>query len=178
MATVYVNWYGKMLQGEVVENRRTDSLADMVAVRIPLMGCHPVALFTPQHVYTSPEQIAGYSLIVSEKPSKVSSTVQNPSAAWQRIQAFKASHWDEARGHLKVDALDEFYQMWRDAVAEKRCMKVEPVTHICVQETQPIISDTSQIVPDEAAPSQQLLQPITYHKPKKPIVATQLSLFD
>lgn len=178
MATVYVNWYGQTLQGEVVENRRTDSLADMVAVRIPLMGCHPVALFTPRHVYTSPEQIAGYSLIVSEKPSKVSSTVQNPSAAWQRIQDFKASHWDEARGHLKVDALDEFYQMWRDAVAEKRGVKVEPVTHICVQETQPIISDTSQIVPDEAAPLQQQLPPITYHKPKKPIVATQLSLFE
>ena len=178
MATVYVNWYGKTLLGEVVENRRTDSLADMVAVRIPLMGCHPVALFTPQHVYTSPEQIDGDSSKVSEEPSKVSSTVQNPSAAWQRIQAFKASHWDEARGHLKVDALDEFYQMWRDSVAEKRGVKVEPVTHICVQETQPIISDTSQIVPDEAAPSQQLLQPITYHKPKKPIVATQLSLFD
>lgn len=185
MATVYVNWYGQTLQGEVVENRRTDSLADMVAVRIPLMGCHPVALFTPQHVYMSPEQIAGYSSKVYEEPSKVykklskvSSTVRNPSAAWQRIQAFKASHWDEARGHLKVDALDEFYKMWRDAVAEKRGVKVEPVTHICVQETQPIISDTSQMVPDEAAPLQQQLPPITYHKPKKPIVATQLSLFD
>lgn len=185
MATVYVNWYGQTLQGEVVENRRTDSLADMVAVRIPLMGCHPVALFTPQHVYTSPEQIDGNSSKVSEEPSKVSeepskvsSTVHNPSPTWQRIQAFKASHWDEDRGHLKVDALDEFYQMWRDAVAEKRGVKVEPVTHICVQEPKPIISDTSQIVPDEAAPSQQLLQPITYHKPKKPIVATQLSLFE
>lgn len=178
MATVYVNWYGKALRGEVVENRRTDSLADMVAVRIPLMGCHPVALFTPRHVYMSPEQIDGKSSKVYEEPSKVSSTVHNPSPAWQRIQAFKASHWDEARGHLKVDALDEFYQMWRDAVAEKRGVKIEPVTHICVQEPKPIISDTSQIVPDEAAPSQQLLQPITYHKPKKPIVATQLSLFE
>lgn len=48
--TVYVHWYGKLLQGTVVNDH---DLFGMVAVRIPLQGGHPVALFTPAHVYES-----------------------------------------------------------------------------------------------------------------------------
>jgi len=116
MSMVYVNWYGKTLQGEVVENNRTDSLADMVAVRIPLMGCHPVALFTPQNVYTSPEQIAENPPKISsnppkvaDKPQKVFITERKVSPEWQLVQAFKASHWDEAPGPLCVYALGKFF---------------------------------------------------------------------
>ena len=28
------------------------------------------------------------------------------------IDKFKAAHWDNARNHLRIDALDEFYRLW------------------------------------------------------------------
>lgn len=128
MNTVYVRWYGQILQGEVVENRRTDALADMVAVRIPLMGGHPVALFTQGHVYASPELAGSNSEIkpkLSESPRDISKDTPKLSEAWQRLQEFKAANWDDERGHLRVDALEEFYQLWRRSVAEKRGVKIE-----------------------------------------------------
>lgn len=136
---VYVEWYGQVLQGEVVENDCTGRLSDMVAVRIPLMGCHPVALFTQQSVYDSPEQAKGKSS--AKLPEAVrqsgdgakSQTVTPPiapagtpaaddrpvSEAWKRLQQFKASHWDHERNHLLVDALEEFYAIWRASVAAR-----------------------------------------------------------
>jgi len=44
----------------------------------------------------------------------------SPSDAWQAVQEFKQQHWDYEHGHLAIDALDEYYQMWHDAIAAKR----------------------------------------------------------
>jgi hypothetical protein len=54
-----------------------------------------------------------------------------PSDAWQRKEQFKADHWDYERGHLQLEYLDEFYQLWRDAIAAKlgypsQCPTVSP----------------------------------------------------
>lgn len=43
----------------------------------------------------------------------------NASDAWQQVQQFKRDRWDYKRGHLDIDALDEFYQLWHDAIAAK-----------------------------------------------------------
>lgn len=43
--------------------------------------------------------------------------VLNASDAWIRVQQFKREHWDDEHGHLMTDAIDDFYQMWRDAIA-------------------------------------------------------------
>ena len=58
MSTVYVRWYGNVLQGEIVEKREEGLLAGMVAVRIPIQGMHATALFTPGHVYMSAAEAA------------------------------------------------------------------------------------------------------------------------
>lgn len=42
-----------------------------------------------------------------------------PSDAWQQVQQFKQEHWDYEHGHLAIDAIDEFYQLWHDAIAAK-----------------------------------------------------------
>lgn len=49
----------------------------------------------------------------------------NASDAWKRVQQFKQEHWDYEHGHLDTEALEEYYQMWRDAIAAKRGMKAE-----------------------------------------------------
>ena len=44
----------------------------------------------------------------------------NVSDAWQQVQQFKQDHWDYQLGHMDIDALDEYYLLWRDAIAAKR----------------------------------------------------------
>ena len=130
--TVYVHWYGKLLQGTVVND---NDLMGMVAVRIPLMGGHPVALFTPAHVYASAEESqlkpattvpAASPAGKTPRPFPASSTKDSPSTAWQAIQHFKQEHWDAAHNHLRVDALEEFYQLWRAAIAAKNGFTIAP----------------------------------------------------
>ena len=133
-STVYVRWYNSVLQGVVVPNDTPADklLGSMVAVRIPLQGSQAIALFTPAHVYAIPpdqpdaQTTVCCDLVATEPPTPPAPTPK-VSPAWQRIQDFKAAHWDEPHNRLRIDALDEFYQMWRNAVAEKVGYKVEPV---------------------------------------------------
>lgn len=129
--TAYIRWYGSVVQGEVVENQATGSILDgMVAVRIPLMGMHAVALFWPQHVYGTAEaageeqpqrRSAGHDGPARREEATSLAHDSHPGASerWLRVQAYKREHWDEGRNCLKVDALDDFYQMWREGVAAK-----------------------------------------------------------
>ena len=65
---VYVSWYGRTLEGEVVEG----GMLGMTPVRIPLDGHHPVALFWPEHVYESADQAKMGNLpAISQNESKV-----------------------------------------------------------------------------------------------------------
>lgn len=192
--TVFVRWYGNVLEGET---DGTIGLFGMVEVKIPIQGMHAIALFTPQHVYSRQEDVPGNS----PNSPKISRTEQNISPEWQRLQQFKAEHWDQERGHLCIDALDEFYRLWRDGVAkrlgrmqqkntvaamameypstpaealapmrivsDKRMeeLRTELQTAFAPSRTVAIIGSTSQVAPK-------------HKKPSKPIKAIQLSLFD
>lgn len=113
--TVYVRWYGKVLEGELLDG---DYLG-MKQVRIPLDGHYPVALFTPAHVY----QAANHPDLLEFKPRSVKNDVfevkvSTPSdimPGYDRlgIEAFKEAYWDHKRNHLRIDKFDEFYQLWR-----------------------------------------------------------------
>ena len=109
--TVFVPWYGKVLQGIVV---REKDLMGMTAVRIPLQGQHPIALFTPGHIYDT-EEAAG----ISESVPKVATSVPKISenvpkvSELSQLEAFKKANWDTERNHLRTDALDEFYFLWK-----------------------------------------------------------------
>lgn len=124
---VYVSWYGNVLEGEVVDG---EGFMGMTPVRIPLDGHHPVALFFPQHVYSSPEKLTE----ISEDRSKVDESLTKVDNNRSKVDSgvvpltpeeyiaevyvtdlvkrFKESHWDEAHNHIRVDSLDEFYQLW------------------------------------------------------------------
>ena len=70
--TVYVRWYGKVLEGELIEG---ESMG-MKQVRIPLDGHHPIALFTPDHVYDTPDHVAEKSSINCQKSVEISKSQQ------------------------------------------------------------------------------------------------------
>lgn len=142
MSTVYVRWYGNVLEGEVVEG---EGFMGMTPVRIPLDGHHPVALFMPQHVYESEElaKMQSFPVIspntprsfpefpgkteeepreISRTESKVDTDIDHLIDVWRQeknrhatdpVTLFKASHWDEAHNHLRTECLEEFYQLWR-----------------------------------------------------------------
>lgn len=130
MSKVYVKWYGKVLEGELLDG---DYLG-MKQVRIPLDGHHPVALFMPWSVYESAELAASSSpgkspniprsfpelpenfqksAEISEKAPVISKSDVLPADDREMIEAFKRDNWDQEHNHLRIDKLDEFYQLWR-----------------------------------------------------------------
>lgn len=126
--TVYVNWYHNTLEGELL----SELFLGMRQVRITLDGHRVVSLFAPSHVYpTLAEATTALAGSASESPSAVtvpaaapvpvaspagsSSLSGSASESPTSLSAFKSSHWDHDHNHLRVDALDEFYQLWRIA---------------------------------------------------------------
>lgn len=116
--TVFVPWYGKVLQGNVV---RENDMMGMTAVRIPLQGQHPIALFTPGHVYDTADDAENSKSVpkiaksvpeIEENVPKYAESVPKVSET-SMCDAFKESHWDNERNHLRTDSLDEFYFLWK-----------------------------------------------------------------
>lgn len=103
-------------------------------------GCRNVCMFHMRHVYATADEAQQAEddfkrqgcKPAAEAPASVpvpttsdhfrpvpTSTTSNPSEAWQKLQQFKRDHWDAEHNHLRIDALDEFYQLWRYCVAPK-----------------------------------------------------------
>lgn len=177
MNKVYVRWYDNVLEGEVVDSRCTDQLADMVAVRIPIQGVHATALFAPGHVYASEDDASRQAAlparqrqVISEKGRVIEQerqviTAKAPSEAWMSMLQFKQEHWDHERNHLRIDALDEFYRLWCSNIAMR-------------MQTSHSVEAMKMEMP--LTPAEAVLFRGTPQKPKpaKPVTATQLSLFD
>jgi hypothetical protein len=115
---VFVRWYGKVLQGNVVKE---NDMFGMTAVRIPLQGQQPIALFTPGHIYDTAEA-AGITQSVPNLTESVPELTESvpkyaesvPKAAETSMcEAFKKAHWDNEHNHLRTDSLDEFYSLWK-----------------------------------------------------------------
>lgn len=170
MSTVYVRWYGKILEGEVADG---DGFMGMTPVRIPLDGHHPVALFMPQHVYDSPEKLTE----TPESPSKAESDVVSLTPeqyiakvyVTDLVQRFKKSHWDEAHNHLRVDSLEEFYQIWLQTHGGSQSQAEAPAT-LQTHMPKPV---SVKPVPQNGTPSN-----AERSHNKKPAKAVELSLFD
>ena len=195
--SVFVRWYGSILQGDVVENQEKGILSGMVAVRIQVQGMTATALFAPSHVYASAEEIKGNfpiissdSPIISENPREITRNDAKISIGDMNILKFKEENWDHQRNHLRIDALDQFYEMWKASCAPIfKPLKVEgnpeelaeafknydgviyntdaPVVTLPPDKPQPIVSDKRM-----AELKTEL------KKSLKPVEAKQLSLFD
>lgn len=116
--TVFVPWYGKVLQGDVV---RENDLMGMTAVRIPLQGQHPIALFTPGHVYDTADDAENSKSVpkiaksvpeIEENVPKYAESVPKV-AETSQCEAFRKAHWDTVRNQLRTDSFDEFYFLWK-----------------------------------------------------------------
>ena len=129
MNTVYVRWYGQIVQGQVVSR---NDLLGLVSVTIPIQGVQVIALFHPHHVYNT-QQEAGCTVgvdLAKEETDKTVVTVQQvqPSGDWQVLQQFKADHWDHEHNRLQIDYWEEFYHLFRDYMA-KRLGMMRPQQH-------------------------------------------------
>ena len=128
MNKVYVRWYNNVVEGDVVERVETGLFAGMLAVRIPIQGIFATAMFYPKHIYARQEDVPGLSHdkipvltpispIMPGEQTEKAKNVETVSHEWMMLQQFKKEHWDEERGHINIDALEEFYNLWRDAIA-------------------------------------------------------------
>jgi hypothetical protein len=134
---VYLCWYDFQKQtehvckGEVVENSlwAGTKQANMVNVRFQAPGmaapiCHHFAAdrlsMTDSDVpHDECYLVCGKKTRAYQHDATVKQKPQQASDAWQQVQQFKRDRWDYKRGHLDIDALDEFYQLWHDAIAAK-----------------------------------------------------------
>ncbi len=171
--TVFVRWYGKILEGMIVENNEvTPALASMVVVRIPVQGVRASALFTPQHVYPNAELAGmkeGIKLMPTQTPSITPVTENMPndgvSELYRKLQEFKMTNWDVERNHIKIAALNDFYDLW--------------VTYMrarigAVKQTK----DTNIIKTEAPATNKEAMRPLKcIASNKKTVKHTQLSLW-
>lgn len=67
-----------------------------------------------------------YTLRRKATVPSLSSKEVSPSDTWQQVQQFKHDHWDYEHGHLSIDALDAYYDRWRNAIAAKRATATTP----------------------------------------------------
>ena len=173
--TVFVPWYGKVLQGNVV---RENDMMGMTAVRIPLQGQHPIALFTPGHVYDTADDAENSKSVpkIAKSVPKIAKSVPKIAksvpeieenvpkyaesvpkvAETSQCEAFRKAHWDTGRNHLRTDSLDEFYSLWK--------MEHTPHGHIEAPAREPVPEVGTKQCTKAAA--------------KKQTETIQLSLFD
>lgn len=202
--TVYVRWYGKVLEGELLDGE----VMGMKQVRIPLDGHHPIALFTPDHVYeTTGDMLAAENLskdqqeLIETSNNEIKEALLNtkpedylPADDRQSIEAFKQANWDHERNHLRIDKLDEFYWLWRMYMVPFGYVEAEAVHESCTPKepaaiTQPY-QEITQGYSEITSPYQKITQPYS-QEPKKPSKqmlrttgrqefadSTQLSIFD
>lgn len=121
MPQVYVRWYDNILQGELLDGE----YIGMKQVRIPLDGHHPIALFTPGHVYESVEKMQEVAKEVYSYPKEFPKPediihpdlpCSYPADDYLNLEIFKRDNWDQEHNHLRIDKLDEFYWLWREAM--------------------------------------------------------------
>ena len=164
--TVYVRWYGNILEGELLDSE----YLGMKQVRIPLDGHKPIALFTPEHVnQTMAEALAGHEEFtpaeVKNKKFEVTIDPQPdvlPADNQGILEAFKVANWDQERNHLRIDKLEEFYQLWRMVMKPDGFVEAEaPV--VTLPSHKPEV-DPIEVVPQNETPIQQPQS----HKPEKP----------
>lgn len=128
--TVYFCWYDfqhkkeHTLTGEVVDNSdyQDTQWADFVYVRF-----QPSCVSAPIHHHFLPERLSTdqsnvphddcYLMLQSSVPSAEVEPQQNSKAnPWLLMTEFKNQHWDTEHNHIHVDALNEFYRLWRIAI--------------------------------------------------------------
>lgn len=144
-SVVYFAWYDfdKQLEhicsGEVVDN--SDYVGTQWADYVNVSFCPPgfkqpiCHHFLPEKLSAHSEKVAHDDcyLVCHKRPADNSSvccrsTATSPSDAWQSLQQFKEEHWDQEHNHLRIDALEDFYRLWRIATAAKYGMTIEPPT--------------------------------------------------
>lgn len=176
--TVFVRWYGKIVEGMIVENNEvTPLLASMVVVRIPVQGVKSQALFMPHHVYPTAELAAmkeGVKMAHIVVPTETPTSQVGISDAKKRLQEFKEANWDHEHNHIKLTALNEFYEMWR--LMSASILKIEPkkMSNMDAEKFAEAFSKHTGVITVEPAPKP---KPIEHRKPKKQVNVTQLNLF-
>ena len=190
--TVYVRWYGKVLEGELIYG---ESMG-MKQVRIPLDGHHPIALFTSGHVYESVEKMQEVAKEVYSYPKEFPKPediihpnlpCSYPADDYINLELFKRDNWDHEHNHLRTDKLDEFYQLWRKVMVPPGYVVAEAPKRIVSDEQMEELKEKLKEALDKQQAPQLTQKPVSSKPSPKILRSTgqqkfndsiQLSLFD
>lgn len=202
--TVFVWWYGKAVQGMVVENKEvTPMLSSMMVVRIPIQGVHASALFMPKNVFATEELLLAKHNVFTpaeaknkqfEAPTAVNHPDVGPSCsevvsnlilqqAKTNLDVFKKSHWDHEHNHIRIDAINEFYDLWVDYMctrtgAMKQTKNVKQMAIEAPSTPKEAAQPIKRVVSDKKMESLKQQLKTTLKPKKKQPEYIQLSLFD
>ena len=163
---VFVNWYGHVVSGEVIEHDQhfnNPIFNDWVGIlmEIPasdgkpiVAGCHNICAYHKKHVYLTYEAAAEawreYQQSQQKEPVRatqpaepVQQTETQPDGEeWlAEYRAFLKAHWNHERNPLQIAYLDEAMKLFRAAVVKKtgyRETVPEPVDVPAIQVPEPI----------------------------------------
>ena len=182
--TVFVRWYGSVIEGKLLDGE----YLGMKQVQILLDGRKVIALFTSNHIYQTAAEAMAVSPTVETPIQRIIPSTETPSGdfLYKQIQEFKDSHWDHEHNHLQVEALDEFYDIWK--ASSKPVLFIPKQTSADIDKlAEEFANYDGKIYVADAEPTILLesnKEPVSQNdtsseKPKKsnPTV-TQLSLFD
>lgn len=205
--TVFVWWYGKAVQGMVVENKEvTPMLSSMMVVRIPIQGVHASALFMPKNVFATEELLLAKHKVFTPAEAKnkqfevkvEAPAVNHPDVgpscsevvsnlilqqAKTNLDVFKKSHWDNEHNHIRIDAINEFYDLWVDYMcartgAMKQTKNVKQMAIEAPSTPKEAVQPIKRVVSDKKMESLKQQLKTTLKPKKKQPEYIQLSLFD
>jgi hypothetical protein len=76
----------------------------------------------PENIHNNPETDIIISQIEAGNPNI------ELSEGWKMIQQFKTEHWDYENNHLRIDALDDFYRLWKSLISPILVLNTDPKT--------------------------------------------------
>lgn len=206
--TVYLRWYDfrtgaeNVHTGTVVDNSLWEGTKwqDYVNVQFQPVGlkgpiCHhflPDKLSTVNdnvphddcyltcgEISEKAKKISTIEVNVSNMQAKISSDDVLPSDDRAQLEAFKQENWDHQHNYLRVDKLDEFYQLWRMFMVSFGYVEAKPAKRIVSDGQMAELKErlTAQLEQEAKPQADVKPQPVKRKKKKSKTNVTQLSLF-
>lgn len=168
---VFVNWYGHVCAGTVLDKQKANFSGEIwkdwiaISMQVPasdgnpiVAGCHNICAYHKKHVYDTSEAAATAwrefqtrSQQTKPEPAAPVETTLEPVAQpdgedWLAdSRAFLKAHWNHERNHIQVDAIPDYMRIFRADVCR----------HIGYKDPEPVTPELSKPVlpvPEPAEP--------------------------
>ena len=134
---VFVNWYGHVCAGTVLDKQKANFSGEIwkdwiaISMQVPasdgkpiVAGCYNICAYHKKHVYDTSEAAA-----TAWREFQTRNQQTKPEDWLADSRAFLKAHWNHERNHIQVDAIPDYMRIFRADVCRHIGYKdPEPVT--------------------------------------------------